>query len=271
MEGDVKKEYIDSPVIKNFWLQIQRCQGGNRRGNTGIGTVELEEVNPHLRGGRMENHLGKAPASSPDRDSNLNLPVLSSRAQHDKRVSQLRHRGVEGGAPRTSLTNHHWVQRFSVLRVKYDNSYFTFFTEELPHNFLPWYCEGYIFNECGPHLARGLPFLKGLSVVIADPFSELKAAVRRICGRTRYPTAPAQHHTLTAKRASERASDWVAKLASARASERRARSVARALARSLAPVWPPPITTNSLARSLARSRAQSGRTLRRTREPSLKR
>nr|CAD7398421.1 unnamed protein product [Timema cristinae] len=30
---------------------------------------------------------------SPDLDSNLDLPVLSSRAQHDKRVSQLRHRG----------------------------------------------------------------------------------------------------------------------------------------------------------------------------------
>nr|CAD7394636.1 unnamed protein product [Timema cristinae] len=59
----------------------------------GIGKVELEEVNPHLRGGRGENHLGKTTPSSPDRDSNLNLPVLSSRAQHDKRVSQLRHRG----------------------------------------------------------------------------------------------------------------------------------------------------------------------------------
>nr|CAD7573314.1 unnamed protein product [Timema californicum] len=58
-----------------------------------IGKVELEEVNPHLRGGRVENHLGKTTPSSPDRDSNLDLPVLSSRAQHDKRVSQLRHRG----------------------------------------------------------------------------------------------------------------------------------------------------------------------------------
>nr|CAD7396858.1 unnamed protein product [Timema poppensis] len=48
--------------------------------------VELEEVNPHLRGGRVENHLGKTSPSSPDRDSNLDLPVLSSRAQHDKRV-----------------------------------------------------------------------------------------------------------------------------------------------------------------------------------------
>nr|CAD7395170.1 unnamed protein product [Timema poppensis] len=51
----------------------------------GIGKVELEEVNPHLRGGRVENHLGKTTPSSPDRDSNLDLPVLSSRAQHDKR------------------------------------------------------------------------------------------------------------------------------------------------------------------------------------------
>nr|CAD7194294.1 unnamed protein product [Timema douglasi] len=48
--------------------------------------VELEEVNPHLREGRVENHLGKTTPSSPNRDLNLDLPVLSSRAQHDKRV-----------------------------------------------------------------------------------------------------------------------------------------------------------------------------------------
>nr|CAD7426997.1 unnamed protein product [Timema monikensis] len=53
----------------------------------------LQEVNPYLRGGRVENHLVKTIPSSPDRDSNLDLPVLSSRSQHDKRVSQLRHRG----------------------------------------------------------------------------------------------------------------------------------------------------------------------------------
>nr|CAD7392519.1 unnamed protein product [Timema cristinae] len=54
----------------------------------GIGKVELEEVNPHLRGGRVKNHLGKTTPSSPVRDSNLDLPVLSSRAQHDKRFHQ---------------------------------------------------------------------------------------------------------------------------------------------------------------------------------------
>nr|CAD7394324.1 unnamed protein product [Timema cristinae] len=55
----------------------------------GIGKVELEKVNPHLRGGRVENHLGKTSPSSPDRDSNLDLPVLSSRAQHDKRSAYM--------------------------------------------------------------------------------------------------------------------------------------------------------------------------------------
>nr|CAD7439539.1 unnamed protein product [Timema bartmani] len=40
------------------------------------------EVNPHLRGG-VENNLGKTTPSSPERDSNLDLPVLGSLAQHD--------------------------------------------------------------------------------------------------------------------------------------------------------------------------------------------
>nr|CAD7257053.1 unnamed protein product [Timema shepardi] len=55
--------------------------------------VPFKEVSPNLRGGRVENPLGKTSPSSPDRDLNLDIPVLSSRAQHDKRVSQLRHRG----------------------------------------------------------------------------------------------------------------------------------------------------------------------------------
>nr|CAD7399782.1 unnamed protein product [Timema cristinae] len=59
----------------------------------GIGEGELEEVNPHLCGGRVENHLGKTTPSSPDRDLKLDLPVHSNRAQHDYHVSQLRHRG----------------------------------------------------------------------------------------------------------------------------------------------------------------------------------
>nr|CAD7401410.1 unnamed protein product [Timema cristinae] len=56
----------------------------NMDSREGIGKVELKEVNPHLRGGRVESHLGKTTPSSPDRDSNLDLPVLSSRAQHKR-------------------------------------------------------------------------------------------------------------------------------------------------------------------------------------------
>nr|CAD7412800.1 unnamed protein product [Timema cristinae] len=41
-----------------------------------IGKVELKEVNLYLPGGRVENHSGKTTPSSPDRDSNLDLPVL---------------------------------------------------------------------------------------------------------------------------------------------------------------------------------------------------
>nr|CAD7399179.1 unnamed protein product [Timema poppensis] len=58
-----------------------------------IGKVELEEVSPHFRGGRVENHVGKTTPSSPDQDSNLDLPVVSSRAQHDKR-ELYNHQGV---------------------------------------------------------------------------------------------------------------------------------------------------------------------------------
>nr|CAD7449201.1 unnamed protein product [Timema bartmani] len=43
--------------------------------------MNLEEGNPHLCGGRVENHSGKTTPSSPDRDSNLDLPFLSSLAQ----------------------------------------------------------------------------------------------------------------------------------------------------------------------------------------------
>nr|CAD7392365.1 unnamed protein product [Timema cristinae] len=56
---------------------------------TGSQTVELDKVKPHLRGGRVEIHLGKTTPSSPNRDSNLDLPVLSSRAQHRSQTVEL--------------------------------------------------------------------------------------------------------------------------------------------------------------------------------------
>nr|CAD7396818.1 unnamed protein product [Timema poppensis] len=73
----------------NTELLLKRTEsalnGLAHQGNSSM-QVDIEEVNPHLRGGRVENHLGKTTPSSPDRDSNFDLPVLSNRAQHDKRV-----------------------------------------------------------------------------------------------------------------------------------------------------------------------------------------
>nr|CAD7456009.1 unnamed protein product [Timema tahoe] len=42
----------------------------------GLPRLNIEEVNPNLRGGRVENHLGKTTPSSPERDSILDLPIL---------------------------------------------------------------------------------------------------------------------------------------------------------------------------------------------------
>nr|CAD7405762.1 unnamed protein product [Timema poppensis] len=80
-----------------------------------IGKVELDEVNPHLRGGRVENHLGKTTPSSPDQDSNLDLPVLGSRAKHDKHGSQLRHR--DGDFRPSSLDKLQEVCRLRLYQV----------------------------------------------------------------------------------------------------------------------------------------------------------
>ncbi|CAG2058665.1 unnamed protein product [Timema podura] len=44
---------------------------------------EILGSDPHLRGGRLKNHSGKTSPSSPDRDSNLELPILGSQAQHE--------------------------------------------------------------------------------------------------------------------------------------------------------------------------------------------
>nr|CAD7574987.1 unnamed protein product [Timema californicum] len=81
----------------------------NYSNGLGIGKVKLEEVNPHLRGGRVENHLGKTTPSSPDRDSNLDLPVLSSRAQQDKRPPEGHYTGQGAGGIRGKPPEGHYT------------------------------------------------------------------------------------------------------------------------------------------------------------------
>nr|CAD7194128.1 unnamed protein product [Timema douglasi] len=56
-----------------------------------------KEVNSHVCRRRVENHLGKNPASSPKRNSNLDLSVLGSLAQHE--TSTLANYATESGSP----------------------------------------------------------------------------------------------------------------------------------------------------------------------------
>nr|CAD7449207.1 unnamed protein product [Timema bartmani] len=59
----------------------------------GIGKIEFRRSEPAFAWRESGKPFRKNHPSSPDRDSNLNFPVLGSLAQHDWRVSQLRHRG----------------------------------------------------------------------------------------------------------------------------------------------------------------------------------
>nr|CAD7404457.1 unnamed protein product [Timema cristinae] len=83
---DMDKNVIIGEITASYYPFGLYALSTNYANGLGIGKVELEEVNPHLRGGRAKNPLGKTTPSSHDRDSNLDLPVLSSRAQHDKRA-----------------------------------------------------------------------------------------------------------------------------------------------------------------------------------------
>ncbi|CAG2055121.1 unnamed protein product [Timema podura] len=60
------------------WIYIDSKDNGNCVNVTELGRLNLEQGNPHFLGGRVENH-----PSSPDRDSNLDLPILGSLAQHE--------------------------------------------------------------------------------------------------------------------------------------------------------------------------------------------
>nr|CAD7392805.1 unnamed protein product [Timema cristinae] len=51
-----------------------------------LGWLNLEEVNPHLCGRKVENHLEKNIPSSPERDSNLDILVLGSLSHYETDV-----------------------------------------------------------------------------------------------------------------------------------------------------------------------------------------
>nr|CAD7398253.1 unnamed protein product [Timema cristinae] len=69
MEENFEKENMQ------LWNEIGYHSVDNR--------LNKEEVSPHLLGRRVENYFEKATSSSPERDSNLDLPVLGGLVQHE--------------------------------------------------------------------------------------------------------------------------------------------------------------------------------------------
>nr|CAD7453543.1 unnamed protein product [Timema tahoe] len=75
------------------------CENISLASRTGLesGRLNIDEVNSHLRGGRVENHLGKTTSSLPERDSNLDLPVVGILALHE--TSALANCAIEATPP----------------------------------------------------------------------------------------------------------------------------------------------------------------------------
>nr|CAD7423350.1 unnamed protein product [Timema monikensis] len=90
---------------RSYWPQIQRFRVQSPAipemfcEEVGIGKVELEKVNPHLRGGRVENHLGK---STPVHPTEIRTSISPSSAVRLNTTSALANY-ARGGSPMTSL------------------------------------------------------------------------------------------------------------------------------------------------------------------------
>nr|CAD7257132.1 unnamed protein product [Timema shepardi] len=71
-DGEIEARYsVGTASYYEFGLYALSTHYAN---GLGIGKVKLEEVNPHLHGGRVENHLGKTTPSSPYRVSSSISP-----------------------------------------------------------------------------------------------------------------------------------------------------------------------------------------------------
>nr|CAD7393296.1 unnamed protein product [Timema cristinae] len=74
----------------------------NYTNGLGIGKVELKEVNPHLRGGRVENHLGK---TTPVHPTEIRTSISPSSAVGLNTTSALANYATEAAALKAALSN----------------------------------------------------------------------------------------------------------------------------------------------------------------------
>nr|CAD7574751.1 unnamed protein product [Timema californicum] len=95
----------DTPMLPGAKSQPAEdvlCISWNKQG---IGEVALEEVNPHLRGGRVENHLVKSTPSSPEE---IRTPISPSSAVELNTTSVLGNYTTEAGSIRGSQPAFAW-------------------------------------------------------------------------------------------------------------------------------------------------------------------
>nr|CAD7264561.1 unnamed protein product [Timema shepardi] len=83
------------------------CEGGTTNYSNGLGNgkVELEEVNPHLREGRVENHLGK---TTPVHLSEIRTSISPSSAVGLNMTSALANYATEAGWLNPEVGDHPW-------------------------------------------------------------------------------------------------------------------------------------------------------------------
>nr|CAD7193851.1 unnamed protein product [Timema douglasi] len=136
---DLLKQFLKSTITTSYypfgvytWVIITLM--GNE-----LGRLNLEEVNPHLHGGRLENHLGPPHRSiSPDQDSNLDLPVLNSLAQHE--TSMLTNYSTEASELQFQQTGR------GRIFLMYNGNRFNLNRQSGPKSF--WKCSLYLKSGC---------------------------------------------------------------------------------------------------------------------------
>ncbi|CAG2054683.1 unnamed protein product [Timema podura] len=88
--------------VRQLQKQLQaNVKMSERVDKVGLGRSYLEELYPYLRGGKVENHYRKTILSTPDRDSNLAIPVFGSLVYCESRA--LDHAATEVGFTRVVL------------------------------------------------------------------------------------------------------------------------------------------------------------------------
>nr|CAD7196531.1 unnamed protein product [Timema douglasi] len=147
----------------------------------GIGKVELEEVNPHLRGGRVENHLGKeqtfhpteirtsiSPSSAVELNTTSALANYATEAGFKAKLKFSRLHSVDTRLPITleSILQNMWLVLFAVMFICL---VFPWFIIPMLLLFILYYFISKIFSDRYTQVASTLPTISGFVLIEGHP------------------------------------------------------------------------------------------------------